>query len=156
MNEPGGEAAAAAPVELTGDPRVDALLARFAAVVGELAELDLTGLVRLDGPSCGLHAVGRAVEAGRRALGAFDTHYVSAVEAGDEPARYAKTSTAVFLRDQHRLGIGEARRRVALPTPARPGPGSPATRCRPGCPSWPRRSPPGWSRPNRPRWCWPC
>ena len=83
-------------------------------MVGELAELDLTALVRLDGPSTGLHAVGRAVEAGRRRLGAFDTHYVSAVEAGDEPARYACTSTAVFLRDQHRLGIGEARRRVAL------------------------------------------
>jgi hypothetical protein len=117
MNEPGG--AAAAPVEptgveLTGDPQVDGLLARFAAVVAELADLDLTALVRLDGPSTGLHAVGRAVEAGRRRLGAFDTHYVSAVEAGDEPARYACTSTAVFLRDQHRLGIGEARRRVAL------------------------------------------
>ena len=50
----------------------------------------------------------------RRRLAVFDAHYVTAVEVGDEPARYARPSTAAFLREQLRLSGGEAKRRVDL------------------------------------------
>ncbi len=39
---------------------------------------------------------------------------MAAVEVGDEPARYARPSTAAFLREQLRLSSGEAKRRVDL------------------------------------------
>jgi hypothetical protein len=100
--------------ESTGDPDLDAALSQFVAAAIAIGEFDLTALVRLDGPSDGLLAAGRMVELGRRAAGAFDRNYVTALEAGDEPARHACPSTAVFLRDQLRLSIGEGRRRVAL------------------------------------------
>ena len=50
----------------------------------------------------------------RRRLAVFDAHYVTAVEVGGEPARYARPSTAAFLREQLRLSGGEAKRRVDL------------------------------------------
>ncbi len=77
-------------------------------------DYDLTALVRLDSPSTGLHAAARNVELLRRRLAVFDSRYVAAVEVGDEPARYARPSTAAFLREQLRLSAGEAKRRVDL------------------------------------------
>ena len=82
--------------------------------MAELNALDLDALVRLDSPSTGLHAAARNVELLRRRLAVFDSHYVTAVEVGDEPARYARPSTAAFLREQLRLSGGEAKRRVDL------------------------------------------
>ena len=93
---------------------MDHLFARLAGDVAELNDYDLTALVRLDSPSTGLHAVARNVELLRRRLAVFDSHYVAAVEVGDEPARYARPSTATFLREQLRLSSGEAKRRVDL------------------------------------------
>ena len=100
--------------EPTGDPDLDAALSQFVAAAIAVGEFDLTRLVRLDGPSDGLLAAGRMVELGRRATGAFDHNYVSALEAGDEAARHACPTTANFLRDQLRLSTAESRRRVAL------------------------------------------
>ena len=79
------------------------MFARLAEDVAELNDHDLTALVRLDAPSTGLHAAARNLELLRRRLAVFDSHYVAAVEVGDEPARYARPSTAVFLREQLRL-----------------------------------------------------
>ena len=101
-------------LESTGDPRLDDLFARLAADVAELNAVDLAALVRLDAPSTGLHAAARNVELLRRRLAVFDAHYVTAVEVGGEPARYARPSTAAFLREQLRLSGGEAKRRVDL------------------------------------------
>ena len=84
---------------------------------------DLTALVRLDAPSTGLHAAARNLELLRRRLAVFDSHYVAAVEVGDEPARYARPSTATFLREQLRLSAGEAKRRVDLAHAITPGGG---------------------------------
>jgi hypothetical protein len=101
-------------LESTGDPALDDLFARLAGDVAELNGYDLTALVRLDSPSTGLHAAARNLELLRRRLAVFDSHYVAAVEVGDEPARYARPSTAVFLREQLRLTRSEAKRRVDL------------------------------------------
>ena len=101
-------------LESTGDPAVDAVLADWPAPLAAVNDLDLTALVRLDSPSTGLHAVARNVELLRRSCAVFDSHYVAAVEVGDEPARYARPSTAAFLREQLRLSAGEAKRRVDL------------------------------------------
>jgi hypothetical protein len=116
MNDSG-----AGELEASGHPAVDAALALLAAGVAAVNDLDLTALVRLDVPSTGLHAVARNVELLRRRLLVFDAHYVTAVEVGGEPARYAQPSTAVFLREQLRLTRGEARRRVDLAHAITPG-----------------------------------
>jgi Domain of unknown function (DUF222) len=108
--------------ESTGDPSLDVLLARFEDDAATLARMDLTGLVRLDGPSTGLHAAARRVEAARRMLGGFDSAYVTAIEAGDEPARYARSTTANFLRQQLRLTRAEGRRRVVIAHACTPRP----------------------------------
>jgi hypothetical protein len=121
MNEDEGTVPAIPELEATGDPAVDAVLADYARASAALNALDLTALVRLDQPSTGLHAVARTVEAVRRSTAAFDAHYVTAVEVGGEPARYAQPSTAVFLREQLRLSRGEARRRVDLAHAITPG-----------------------------------
>src|SRR5579862_8474805 len=101
-------------LESTGDSDIDAAFDLLARAVTAVNALDLTALVRLDAPSTGLHAAARNVELLRRRLAIFDSHYVAAVEVGDEPARYARPSTAVFLREQLRLSAGEAKRRVDL------------------------------------------
>ena len=103
-------------LESTGDTDVDAALALLAQGVAAVNALDLDALVRLDSPSTGLHAAARNVELLRRRLAVFDSHYVAAVEVGDEPARYARPSTAAFLREQLRLSGGEAQ------AAGRPGP----------------------------------
>ena len=110
-------------LEPTGDPALDSVFARLAEDVAELNDHDLTALVRLDAPSTGLHAAARNLELLRRRLAVFDSHYVAAVEVGDEPARYARPSTAVFLREQLRLSGGEAKRRVDLAHADHPGRG---------------------------------
>ena len=84
--------------ESTGDPELDAALAQFVAAATAIGQFDLTRLVRLDGPSTGLHAAGRMVELARRASGAFDRNYVTALEAGDEPARHTCSSTSSASR----------------------------------------------------------
>ncbi len=101
-------------LESTGDTDVDAVLALLARGVAALNDHDLDALVRLDSPSTGLHAAARNLELLRRRLAVFDSRYVAAVEVGDEPARYARPSTATFLREQLRLSGGEAKRRVDL------------------------------------------
>ena len=108
-------------LEPTGDPTIDAVLADYARATAAVNGLDLTALVRLDSPSTGLHAVARNVELLRRRLAVFDSRYVAAVEVGDEPARYARPSTAAFLREQLRLSSGEAKRRVDLAHAITPG-----------------------------------
>ena len=79
-------------MEASGDPAVDAVLAEYARATAAVNALDLTALVRLDVPSTGLHAVARTVEAIRRSTAVFDAAYVTAVEVGGEPARYAQPS----------------------------------------------------------------
>jgi Domain of unknown function (DUF222) len=96
----------------TGDPRLDDLFDRAEQMVQELGRADLTSLVRLDGPSTGLHTAGARVERIRRAFQAVDTAYVTALEEGDEARRNGCPSTAVFLRVQLRLSPGEAKARV--------------------------------------------
>ena len=108
-------------LEPTGDQAVDAALVLLEAAVAAVNALDLTSLVRLDAPSTGLHASARNLELLRRRLAVFDAAYVTAVEVGGEPARYAQPSTAVFLREQLRLTRGEARRRVDLAQAITPG-----------------------------------
>src|SRR4051794_21373523 len=71
----------------------DDVLARFSAIVAELNALDLDALVRLDGPSDQLMAMGAGVETVRRQLQVFDRNYVTAIELGDEPARRGCPST---------------------------------------------------------------
>jgi hypothetical protein len=93
---------------------VDDVLSRFAAVVAEINTLDLDALVRLDGPSAQLVALGARVETVRRRLQVFDRHYVAALEKGDEPARHGCPSTAAFLTAQLRLSPGAAKRRVEI------------------------------------------
>jgi hypothetical protein len=98
--------------DTTGDERLDELLSRLESDVADLAATDLSALVRMDGPSVGLHAAGRRLERLRRTLQAFDTAYVKALDAGDEPARAGFGSTAAFLRAQLQISAGDARARV--------------------------------------------
>ena len=78
-------------LESTGDPAVDAAVrAPGRRMWPQLNALRPDALVRLDSPSTGLHAAARNVELLRRRLAVFDSHYVAAVEVGDEPARYAR------------------------------------------------------------------
>lgn len=114
---------------------LDALLAGLEQGVGELVETDLAALVQLAGPSSGLHEVGRRVERIRRRLGAFDAHYVAAVETGDEPARHSSPSTVSFLRDQLKISPSEAKRRVALAHAITPEPSFSAAPLPPPCPT---------------------
>jgi hypothetical protein len=96
----------------TGDAWLDAVLDRAERAIGQLADADLSSLVRLDRPSAGLHVAGQRVERIRRKIQAFDTAYVTALEDGDEAGRNGCASTATFLGVQLRLSAGEARARV--------------------------------------------
>ncbi len=96
----------------TGDPALDDALERLREAVADVAAAELATLVHVDRASQGLHAAARAVEAARRQLTDFDNHYIAALEIGGEPARFAYGSTATFLREQLRLSLHEARRRV--------------------------------------------
>ncbi len=107
----------------TGDPALDDALERLDQAVVDVAAAGLDALVRVDGPSSGLHAAARAVETARRQLSTFDNHYVAALELGGDPARFAYASTAAFLREQLRLPLQEARRRVVVAHGCLPRPG---------------------------------
>jgi hypothetical protein len=110
-------------IEATGEPALDDALARLQEAVADLAAAELAALVRMDRPSLGLHAAARAVEVARRRLTDFDSHYIAALEVGGEPARFAYGSTAAFLREQLRLSLHEARRRVEVAHGCQPRPG---------------------------------
>jgi Domain of unknown function (DUF222) len=98
----------------TGDAYLDDVLARLDQAISDVLGADVGALVRLDRPSTGLIAAGRAVEVARRRLAAFDVPYVTALEAGGEPARHGATSTAAYLAAQLKIPVGEAKARVLL------------------------------------------
>ena len=78
--------------ESTGDAALDAALAALHEAIDAVNAADLAALVRIDGPSTGLHAAARIVESAKRKLMAFDSAYVGAVESGDEPRRHASSA----------------------------------------------------------------
>ena len=91
-------------LEPTGDTDVDAALALTRPGVAAVNDLDLDALVRLDSPSTGLHAAARNVEMLRRSGWRSSTPTTwPRSRSADEPARYARPSTAAFLREQLRL-----------------------------------------------------
>lgn len=110
MNE--GSAQVETDDESTGDESLDAVLDRLEVDLGVLAATDLSPLVRLGGPSWGLHAAGRRVERIRRRFQAFDTSYVAALQDGDEAQRNGFGSVKAFLVAQLRVSPTEAGARV--------------------------------------------